>query len=475
MKSSFWMKIFFLILAGLLAGLAVFQGRQKKEDEKSAKIQALVFKEEIKKEDVSSIEIQRRDGESLSLKKNQNKWQIEHPLKDHADQQKIQSFLDDLLSQEVVQLDENVHWAEYDLVSPVSELTLKAGDQTWKVAMSGTPNFEDRYFLRKEDHLLLGSSKWRGLLRLWPDNYRSRRLYHFQTRPYALQFQTQNKNYKFVYKDYLWKWDQEKELFPLSQEAFEEFWTSLRQDMIKNFTDQKKSDVEKTWQKPDLILKWLISKDDLNKTKDSSSREYFEWAVQMNKTQKGQFHLIVSDRDYVYETDDVTAEKLLTADFRDHKAPFKWNLRELAYVEIKMSGLDFSMKKTAEDSASSEKSANSKENKWEVLHPEGYELDLEKWDLVLDWMNDLEAEEYIQKPIQNPKGHFIFKDSRQAVLLRMDFGGIFKDQDREMIHVRTSHSKETLAVDYENLQQALVSSLIQKLSDQNKEPSKTAE
>lgn len=444
MKTSSILQIFFLILAGLLVWFSFFKHKQKEQTEKIEKINALIFKDEIKKENISFFNIQKQDGSSFTLEKKKNLWELIHPVEDKADYNKVDTLFKNLLDQSAVQIAEgDVHWSEYQLNPPFSMITIKAGEKEWKIGVSETSNFDDRYYIKKGDNLLLGSSEWKTLSRVWPDDYRSKKLYLFNKRPVRLSFKTKNKNYKFNYHDYSWKWEG-KNLFPLSHSAFEQFWTSLREEKIKYFTGENKSKAFKKllWKNPDLELKLVISESQI------------EWTLWLKKSKDEKYYLILSDRNYVFETDEVSAKKLLEVDFRDHKAPFKFDLKALSQVDIDVLDLDFSMKKQVSD-----------QEKWKIIKPENHHVDMEKFGSFLDWMDGLEAQEYSSKPLLKKTGQIVMKNQEGEILLSMNFGSVYK----EWIQVQTSNSKKTLTINYQDFKQALPSSLIEK---KEKEPEK---
>ena len=462
MKSSSY-QIVFLLLALCLTILAFFLKKQTEEKQESEQIQALIFKDEISKGEVTALQIKRLDEMDFSLEKKKGGWQLVQPYREKADNKKVSSFIQDLLAEEAlpVLIPPGGSFADYGLDPPFAQMIIEENSKKHEISISQTGNFEGRYYLKKGESLLLGSDKWQGFTSPISDHYIDKKVYPFLARPTGLHFQSSNQNIQLQYKNYQWQWKHGKAPFPLSHSAIEKFWTSLRDEGIQNFSQDKKSKALKGafWKRPDLKLSLEVLE----------GEEKINWQLLLKKKSKNRYQLILSHRDYVYETDDVSAEKWLKPDFRDHKAPFSFKLRDLSSIRIQALDRDLEFKK-----GSAEKSDLSQ---WEAVKPEGTPVDDKSLADFLDWLGDLEAAAYQKGPLKKRKGGAItLKGAEGEALLKLELGPRFKkkrenQEDEELIWLKSSLSDELAAVPYSDLKEALSPSFLKEKAEKTKDDS----
>ena len=472
MRMSFFYRIFFLCIACFMVYFSFFQYKASQEKSENKRIQSLIFKDEIKAPDVLSLSSEKQDGSQLALKKTSKGWRLERPVEDKADTKKSEDLIKELLSQEVEVISKNtVDWGEYGLNPPFVLLKINTKTKEQSLGAAREANFDNRYFIKKGDELFLGSSDWQKLTRLWPEDYRSRRLYHFSGRPEGLRFKTKNKNYRFKYENHTWKWSS-KALYPLSHSAFEGFWTSLRGDFIDGFTEEKSNTALKKpmWKQPDLELELLVSKEQPSSapaadgSREDSKEQPVLWSLKLKK-KEGKNFVVLSDRDYVFELSPGSADKLFNVDFRDHQAPFAFSLRKMNQVRIKAFDFDYLIEKQAKPAAGAENKPKDEEKGgwWAVLDQEGYQLSKDRFEAFLDWLGELKSLSYHkEKKFKKPAGEITVKDDKGENLLKMEFGSVFKKGEEELIYVRSSKSKQMMTIDYSDFKEVVSSSLIEK-------------
>ena len=295
-RSSFYIRLFFLCIAGALAFFAVFEYRRSAEKEEAKKQSALIFKSPIRKS-IIKLSFVQQDGSQLILEKKDQEWRLIQPVKDLASSSAVEGLLDDLFDESAQVLsEESVLWSDYDLDPPFSSLSLYSANEEWNIGISGESSFDGKFYIKKDSKLLLASSSWSRLSRPWTDTYRSRSLYSRPSSLSKLYYKKQNENYKLIQKDGKWQWDLKQ---PLSQKAVEDFVDLLKGDLISAFLNQKKTSLLK----PDLEVK-IFNEDQKE-----------PWVLKLKKTSEEKAQVILSDRDFIYELN--TIEPLLTVDFKE--------------------------------------------------------------------------------------------------------------------------------------------------------------
>ena len=294
-KSSFYIRLFFLCIAILMAFFAVFEYRKSEEKEKTKKQSALIFKPHIR-ESIVKISFTGQDSSHLILEKTNQDWSLIQPIKDMASSSAVEGLLDELFEESAQVLsDENVQWSDYDLNPPFAVVSMHSVDEEWKVGI-GESNFEGKFYLKQGSKLFLADSSWGRWSRPWTDTYRSRALYSRQADISKLHYKKHSEKYELTQKNGGWQWDSNS---PLSKKTVEDFVDLLKGDLISAFLNKKK----KNFPKPDLIVKIF-----------NSSRKD-PWVLKLKKTSEEKAQVILSDRDFIYELN--TAEPLLKVDFKE--------------------------------------------------------------------------------------------------------------------------------------------------------------
>lgn len=298
MRSSLYIRLFFLFLAGLLVAVAVFEHRRSREKEQLKKDSALIFQNRIR-QSIIRLSLVKEEGSQFVLEKTEQGWQLIQPVKDMASSGAVEGLLDDLFNESAEVLSEgNVQWSDYGLDPPFSVLSLQSASEKWNIGISSESSFDGKFYIKKDIKLLLGSSAWGRLARPWTDAYRSRALYSKRKKILKLYYKTQKRNYEFIRKDDKWHWNLET---PLSQEAVESLIDLLKGEMISAFSSRKKT----VFTKPDLEIQVV------------NENQKDTWVLKLKKINKEKAQVTLSDRDFIYELNAI--ESLLELDFQEKK------------------------------------------------------------------------------------------------------------------------------------------------------------
>ena len=299
MKSSSYRRLFLLCIAGLLSAFAVFEYRRSQEKKELEKQTALIFKNGMPK-DITKLSLTKQDGSSLILEKKEQRWKLIQPVNDLADSSAVEGLLEDLFEESAeALLEDNVKWSDYDLDPPFASFSLHSTDRQWAVGVSGEPSFDGKFYIKKDQKLFIGSSRWSRLSRTWTDAYRSKALYSQKGSFSKLSYKKSNENYEWTRKEGKWQWSLEE---PLSQKAVEDLIDLLKGNMISYFSSEKKRPLLK----PDLEIKIF---------KDASEDP---WVLKLKKINEKKAQAVVSDRDFIYEL--YQAEPLFTVNFKEKES-----------------------------------------------------------------------------------------------------------------------------------------------------------
>lgn len=298
MRSSLYIRLFFLCVALVLVVFAVYEYRRSEKQKSVQKEEALIFKSHVRG-NIVKLSLTQQDSSQFVVEKTKQGWNLIQPVNDLASSSAVEGLLDDIFdeSAEVLSI-ENVQWSDYDLDPPFSILSLQSENENWNVGISGESSFDGKFYVKKGDKLLLGSSAWGRLARPWTDVYRSKSLYSNRGGISKLYYKTKNQNYEFTRKDDKWHWNLKT---PLSQTSVENLINLLEGEMISAFSNQKKT----VFAKPDLEIK-IVNEDQKN-----------PWVLKLKKVSEEKAQVTLSDRKFIYELNAVQA--FLDLDFEEKK------------------------------------------------------------------------------------------------------------------------------------------------------------
>ena len=430
-------RIFFFLLAIGLVSFSFYYGHQKERKETKQETESLVFKDELKVSNVNQVLIQKSDQGQLKIVREKNGWMLKEPLEDDADKDRVESLIQNILSQNVskIEVDASVDWSDYGLDSPFAKLTLtnKEGE-IFIIEASDQSTFDQQIFLKKENQLFLGTQGWDEIFQSWEDAYRSQKLLNVLKTPTRISFQTSQKNDRLKRNsENQWEWEGEESVnrkFPLSSAQVEKLIRFLKSNKVQDFSTQKK----KTWEVSDLE----IEMDFLDES----------WRLELKKFEEKNTQVIVSGRDFIFELSATDTEELLKMNFEDLHFPFESDLEKLSQFELLSSDVNFVLKK--------------EKGEWKVVEPLDHEVDLQNLSRFLEWFETVEAKDFHQKEIQGKQVAQIFlKSDAGDVLLEMNVA-----REEEDFFVKTSlNSEESYSIDGKAFMQVFSSSLIKKQTE----------
>ena len=437
-----------------MAGFAFYQYKKSEKEKITEEKEALVFSE-IQPSEVQSISVSQEEGSIYLIRKEQG-WWMESPVKDLADRESVETWLDTLFTEKIKVIKETgVDWAEYDLQNPIRSLEISMkSDEKFKLSISKYSAFDGSFYIRRGEQLLLGETSWAGIARKKEKDFRSYKLINIDLHPTALHYESESFSAYLSWHNYNWSWKKEHKgkNFPLSKSQLESYWSSLSNIY---FEKEVYPNTEKLRKKYKLISPDIQLGMEFEKNK--------KWSVQVSPEVDGKFYALVSTRDYIFVLNEDQREKILLAEkkFRDHSYPFLFKEDQVQFIEINGYGVDIQMKKDKE--------------KWEQLSSGNKEtINRKELDNVLRRIRALSAEEYFDpKKSFKSIAHLVLKNKEGDTLLKLESSDPFKLQKgddtkkNEMVYIRSSLSQELMALRFSDLK-PIFSSLIKSEKKENK-------
>ena len=119
----------------------------------------------LKKEQINYLEMQNKNVKFV-FQKNDKGWNIEEPITDIADDQRLEDVLNQLTNEKqfaVAKEGPGINWAEFGLDTPESLMVIKNNlGQSQKIFISATKNFEGNHYARIDnlEKILVVSPAW---------------------------------------------------------------------------------------------------------------------------------------------------------------------------------------------------------------------------------------------------------------------------------------------------------------------------
>lgn len=445
--------IYFLVVVSV-AGFALYQYKKSEKEKITEEKKALVFSE-LQPSEVQSISISQEEG-SIYLTRKEQGWWMESPVKDLADRELVETWLDTLFTEKIKVIKEKeVNWTEYDLQDPIRslEISVKSGEK-FKLNISKYSAFDGSFYIRRGDQLLLGETSWAGITRKKEKDFRSYKLINIGLHPTSLHYESRPLSTYLSWHNYNWSWGTEYKgkKFPLSKPQLESYWSSLSNIYFEKEVYPNTESLRKKYKliSPDIQLQMNFEK---NK----------KWSVQVSSEVDGKFYALVSTRDYIFVLNEDQREKILLTEkkFRDHSHPFLFKEDLVQFIEINGYGVDIQMKKGKE--------------KWEQLSSGNKEtINIKELDNVLRRIRALSAEEYFDlKKSFKPTASLVLKNKQGNMLLKLETSDPFKSKNEgdtkqnEMVYIKSSLGQELMALRFSDLK-PVFSSLIKSENKENK-------
>ncbi|MES2801819.1 MAG: DUF4340 domain-containing protein [Bdellovibrionota bacterium] len=139
----------------------------------------------LKKEQINYLEMQNKNVKFV-FQKNDQGWNIEEPITDIADDQRLEEVLNQLTNEKqlaVAKEGPGINWAEFGLDTPESFMVIKNNlGQSQKIFLSATKNFEGNHYARIDnvEKILVVSPSWFNFTTEKLTYYREKSLYRGQ-------------------------------------------------------------------------------------------------------------------------------------------------------------------------------------------------------------------------------------------------------------------------------------------------------
>lgn len=158
-----FLKTFFLALLAIGFTGGIYYFTVMKEKDLSDQITSQIVY--LKKEQINYLEMQNKNIKYV-FQKNDKGWNIEEPITDIADDQRLEEVLTQLTNEKqfaVAKEGPGINWSEFGLDTPEALMVIKNNlGQSQKIFISATKNFEGNHYARIDNHekILVVSPSW---------------------------------------------------------------------------------------------------------------------------------------------------------------------------------------------------------------------------------------------------------------------------------------------------------------------------
>lgn len=422
----------FLTLVIVVVGLAFYQYKKDQKDEKSSTEKAMLINEADR--DIVEVKITSNNS-VLELKRDQDQWKIVKPIEDLADESAASSFASSFANQKVQETEKSgpaVDWKQYGFDSDkTKQIDLKSvTGKDYHLTVSGKNAFDGRYYIRMNDKLLLGEIAWASILAREQSTLRDKRLLRDSAEPSEVVIQSKGNKLKLTRVD--GKWTGPANL-KLDREKIDYYIGEILEAVADGVVDKRSGSSKQAEivvvqkDKPTKLI--FYSRKSAATQNPNAPQNIFDYFVE------------VEGRPVIYRLNKSEHEKLVTDEnaLRDKKWPFAFPLEQVAEVSVKMTGVDFKIKKSGDD--------------WLLENPTPeQELDKNRLPTFFEKIKNMEAEEFIPsrfaKGFNPPRGKIIMKDSSGVEVFSFEFGDEFsKGKDTvPMLYTKSNLTKEIMAV-----------------------------
>ena len=425
-KKKKWLgKLAAFLLVMAVGGYALYDYYRSSEKAKEEENRARLLSQEM--EDIQEIQITTREKPIILTKKKQS-WKMTSPVQDYANSEAITSWFNELKEKKVQDITpKEVKWEEYSLDEKAAQvtLTLKSGEKIF-FSVSWKPSFDEKYFIRKGDKLLMGDNSFKtSVSEKDPISFRSLNALHTVGHPIELNYKGKE-SFSFTWSDYKWGF-KKTEPFPLKASRLSSFWSELNSfkalEIVGSATETN------------------LKKYGLGKPATTIRLKFRNQSVEVKvSASKGNTAFIhTSDRQYILECSKTQADKLILSEkvLRNHTAPFKYNKKEVSLLELKGDTYSYTAKKNAKGIWSSADT---------LKEAKGKKINSKTIQTLLNSISKLKGEQYSSLPLWLPKLSLIFKDDKGGTLFSLKAGQPFKDSEEDMFWVQTNLSKDKVAI-----------------------------
>lgn len=221
-----------LILSALVLALGIYAyfGEYKREIHETQQKETNSKIITLKKDQIQKIEIKKGDRAPIVLERTVDGWDVLKPVNDQADNEVIESFLDQITGEKAVDqiTPQADNPAEYGFKPSLGTVTLidNTGHRQ-EIEVSSKKNFEGLVFLRrdKEKKILTSSQTWTTFLTKPVDQFRDLRLFRGSiSKVNMIRVTGSHGSFEFRYDDGFWFSPQKTE-WKIDQNAVREILT----------------------------------------------------------------------------------------------------------------------------------------------------------------------------------------------------------------------------------------------------------
>ncbi len=428
-------------VVALLVAYTVYDSKkeEKDTDERAEKEKILSFKSN----EITSVLVKKTE-EQIELKKVDGSWLLDAPVKDEAENDGVQAWLDNIANEKGSEIvDANggeTKWENYSLDQPGADFLLRKGDGSEiKFSVSRLAAFDGSYFIRRDQKLLLGTSAWAGIAQKTASQLRNKKIWRRPGAISKMKMEIRHPELRDQFEiskgeDGSWKGLP----FEVSSEKVSQFVDELKDIRALDFESGAYSPSDRSkyrFDKPMIKIELTMAKDDGKAEK---------WSLEVGTEDKGVIYGRSSSVNSVFKLSSFDAKKLRKAqmDFREAKAPFKLAVESVREIKVKTNGQSFEFKKEGSD--------------WKVAKDsseEKRELDLPNLENLKTRMAGLEAKDFLTSNdrLGEVEQSLEFRDEAGRSLLKLEAGAEFTpkegaNQNVSLRKVRSSLSKELIAL-----------------------------
>ncbi|MBS1971075.1 MAG: DUF4340 domain-containing protein [Bdellovibrionales bacterium] len=424
MKKTTWFAVFVAVLVGATYYFEFYQANRE-ENKKADAARIVAFPVD----QINQIEVQNKTGKIL-LKRDTEGWRLEEPVKDWADNQFTEDFVNGLVSEksiDTIAAEGETNWPVYGLDKEYSKVifTNQAG-QSVLVDVSSKKNFEGNSFLRRgsENQVLVATSQWALRANKTPMDFRDKRFFRGKIGSVEeIKIKSQKDDFTLVNKDNKWINEKNPKL-KLDQNKVREILTSLNEIHATEFLDKAPS-------APALAKISL-------KLKDKS------WSGEIRQGLDKTFYGVTSEPVFNLKLEAGQVDKftnMTLMSLRDRKEPFDFQNLMVRKIEI-----NTTLKKMALVKAG---------DKWTMEGNEKANIDQNAVRAFITRFSDTGVTEYLDKKEQtsfkNPQNKIILKGDDQKVLFDVEWGPEISKKalvgEKKLILAKTSLFDDVFGLD----------------------------
>jgi len=424
MKKTTWFAAFVVLMVAATYYFEFYQaGREENKKTEAARIVAFPM------EQIHQIELKNKSGKVL-LKRDADGWRLEEPVKDWADSQFTEDFVNSLVGEHAIDTiasDAETNWSVYGLDKDFSKVIFTSQNgSSVLIDVSAKKNFEGNSFLRRGDEksVLVGTSQWFVRANKSPMDFRDKRFFRGKIGSVEeIKIKSQKDELQLVNKD--GKWISEKNLsLKLDQNKVREILTSLNQVQAIEFLEK-------------FPTATTVAKISL-KLKDKA------WNGEILESKDKNFYGITTDPAFHLKLDAGQVDKftkITLISLRDIKEPFDFQNLMVQRIEISTPIKKVNLVKNGEA--------------WKLEGDDKATIDINAVRGFISRLSDTGVSEYLEKSEQagfkNPENKIVLKGEDQKVLFEVQWGPELKKKalvgEKKLVLAKSDHFADVFGLD----------------------------